>query len=77
MAGTHWSEERVDNCAELSFVGSDEALEVEGAGVHGEAAGRGFGAIGFGAVPVELDAVEVGVVEVEGFADAVVGGAVE
>jgi len=31
----------------------------------------------FGFVPVELYAVVVGVVEVEGFADAVVGGAVE
>ena len=37
----------------------------------------GAGPVGFGAVPVELYAVEVGVVEVEGFADAVVGGAVE
>ena len=46
-------------------------------GVHGEAAVGCTGPVGFGAVPVKFYAVEVGVVEVEGFGDAVIGGAVE
>jgi hypothetical protein len=58
-------------------LGGEEALEVEGVGVHGEAAVGAAGPVGFGAVPVELYAVEVWVVEVEGLADAVVGGPVE
>lgn len=56
---------------------AEEGLEVEGAGEHGELAGGVFGPVGFGAVPVEFDAVLVGIAKVEGFADAVVGGAVE
>ena len=61
----------------LDPVSGKEVSEVEGAGVHGEGAGGVAGPVGFGAVPVEFDAVVVGVAEVEGFADAVVGGAFE
>ncbi len=63
-------------CAAATLCG-EQSLEVEGAGVHGQAAIGVARPFGFGAIPVELYAVEVGVVEVEGFADAVVGGAVE
>jgi hypothetical protein len=60
---------------ERGFV--EEGLEVEGEGLHGELAGGGAGPLGFGAVVVEFEAVVVGVAEVEGFGDAVVGGAFE
>jgi len=55
----------------------EEGVEVEGAGVHGDVAGGGAGPLGGGEVAVELEAVAVGVFEVEGLADAVVGGAGE
>ena len=45
--------------------------------VHGEVAFGVSGPFGFGAIPVEFYAVVVRVVEVEGFAYAVVGGSVE
>lgn len=47
------------------------------AGEHGELAVGRAGPLVRRAIPVEFDAVVVGVAEVEGFADAVVGGAVE
>ena len=46
-------------------------------GVHDQVAVGVVGPFGFGAIPVEFYAVEVGVVEVEGFADAVVCGSVK
>ena len=52
-------------------------MQVESSGVHGEVAAGVFGPLAFGAIPVELDTVVVGIVEVEGLADAVVGGSVE
>jgi hypothetical protein len=52
-------------------------LEVEGVGVHVEGAVGGAGPGGLGKVVVEFYAVVVGVLEVEGLADAVVGGAGE
>ncbi len=69
---TGWSSDAV-----ALWGGGEEGLEVKGAGVHGEVAGGVGRPLVAGAVPVELDTVEVGVVEVEGFADAVVGGTVE
>src|SRR3984957_6698377 len=54
-----------------------EAFEVEAAGVHGEVAFDVVGPEVARAIPVELDAVVVGVAEVDGFADAVVRGAFE
>ena len=54
-----------------------QVIEIEGVGVHGEFAERGARPLVFGAVPIEFDAVLVGVAEVEGFADAVVGRAFE
>ena len=56
---------------------AEEAFEVEAAGVHGEIAFDVVGPEVAGAIPVEFDAVVVGVAEVDGFADAVVGGAFE
>jgi len=61
----------------LGLVNGEQGLEVEGVGVHGHVAGGVAGPLGFGSIPVKLYAVVVGVVEVEGFADAVVGGSVE
>ncbi len=55
----------------------EEGGEVEGEGGHLEFAGGGTGPLGLGAVDVEFDAVVVGVAEVEGFGDAVVGCAIE
>ena len=52
-------------------------MKIERVGEHGEVAVGVSGPLGFGAVPVEFDAVVVGVVEVESFADAVVGCAVQ
>ena len=68
---------QTDEGLELGFGFGEEGFEVEGAGVHGQVALGVFGPLGFGAVPVEFDSVVVGVVEVEGLADAVVGGSVE
>lgn len=56
---------------------SQEVSEVEGARDHGEFASRCFGPLGLGFVPVEFDAVLVGVAKVESLAHAVVGCAVE
>ena len=57
--------------------GGEECLDVEGSTEHCEVTGGVFRPLAFEAIPVELYAVVVGVVEVEGFADAVVGGAVK
>ncbi len=56
---------------------AEEAFEVEAAGVHGEIAFDVVGPEIARAIPVEFDAVVVGIAEVDGFADAVVGGAFE
>ncbi len=58
-------------------MGGEEGAEIQGVGVHGEVAGGVAGPLGFGAVVVEFHSVAVRVLEVEGFGDAVVGGAVE
>lgn len=55
----------------------EEVVEVQAVGEHCQGAVCGAGPLVGGAVPVEFDAVLVGVGEVEGFADAVIGGAVE
>src|ERR1043165_607402 len=52
-------------------------FEIERSCVHREAAVCGPGPFGFGAVAVEFNSVVIGVAEVEGFADAVVGRAIE
>lgn len=52
-------------------------MQVEGSGVHGEVAAGVSGPLALGAIPVELYAVEVGVVEVECLADTMVGGSVK
>jgi len=57
----------------------EESAKVEGACVHGHAfrvVGRSW-PVGLRAIAVELDAVLIGVSEVEGFADPVIGGAVQ
>src|SRR5580704_11246787 len=56
---------------------AEEAFEVEAAGVHGEIAFDVVGPEVARAIPVEFDAVVVGVAEIDGFANAVVGGAFE
>jgi len=55
----------------------EQCLKLETTGVHSEVSGVVAGPGFFGTVPVELDAVAVGVAQIERFADAVVGGAVE
>src|SRR6185437_8330822 len=56
---------------------AEEVVEVEGAGEHREIPGRGTRPGLAWAVPIKLDAVVVGIAQIEGFADAVIGGAVE
>ena len=55
----------------------EKGVEIEGAGEHGEGAGGGAGPGFLGAVPIEFDAVAIGVAKVKSFADAVIRGAFE
>jgi hypothetical protein len=55
----------------------EQFFEVERFGDYGEIALRGARPFGFGAVPVELDAIAVGVAKIECLADAVIGSAFE
>src|SRR5205823_4152292 len=56
---------------------AQQIVKVHGVADHGERTIGIAWPLVAGAIPVELQAVAVGVAEVEGFADAVVGGAVE
>ena len=55
----------------------EQFIQVERLGDHRELSLPRAWPFGFGAIPVELDAVAVGIAEVERLADAVVGGAFE
>ena len=55
----------------------EEGIEVEPLGHHGELARRRSRPVRLGPVPVELDAILVGIAQVERLADAVVARAVE
>lgn len=54
-----------------------QGLEIQRGGDHREFAVGGVGPVFTRAIPVEFDAVLVGIAQVEGFADAVVAGAFE
>jgi hypothetical protein len=64
-------------CGDGLFRRCEEGVEIELARVHGEITGRGAGPCCAGAVPIEFDAILVGIAEIEGLTYAVVGGSVE
>src|SRR6185437_2964164 len=56
---------------------AEQVVEIEGLGEHGQSAGRRAGPSFTRAVPIKFDAVVVGIAQIQGLADAVIGGAVE
>jgi hypothetical protein len=64
-------------CGRRRHVLGKQLLEIERLGDHGQVALRGARPLGLRAVPVELDAVAIGIAEIERLADAVVGGSLK